>query len=88
MSEQAGFGIDIQSCSGDADTCPVVQRIFDQDEFCVVMSDIELSAMAMHNLLGDFVTACAQGTCPGQNIEQTRQALRSLVEQPQKDEDR
>ena len=87
MSERTGFGIDIQSCSGDANTCPVVQRIFDQDEFCAVMSDIEPSAKAMRDMLGDFVTACVRGTCPGQNIEQTRQALRSLVEQHREDED-
>lgn len=74
------IGIDIGSCNQDPETCPALKQVFEQDAFYETVSGIDPNAEEIRAMLGDFATACAKGTCPGRNIELTREVLRRHIE--------
>lgn len=71
--------LDIGKCSGSAETCPAVQQAFEADEFYSTVDGLEPNVAQTRQIFGDFVVACAKGTCPGQNLELTKQVLRSML---------
>ncbi len=67
--------LNLDSCTKDANTCPVVVKLFEVDAFEVVIQPLDPEAAARRDMLGDFVTACARGTCPGQDPELARRLI-------------
>ncbi len=74
------LGLDIGKCNGQPDTCVAVQQAMEADKFYEAVCDIETNAADIREMLGDFVTACANGTCPGRNLELTKHLLRDFID--------
>lgn len=68
--------IDVSKCTMEANTCPAVQQAIELDGFAGVVADIDPTSERTRRVLGDFVTACVNGTCPGQMPELTEYLLR------------
>lgn len=68
--------IDVSKCTKNAETCPAVLQAIELDVFAKVVADIDPSSARTRRILGDFVTACVNGTCPGQEPELTEYLLR------------
>lgn len=74
------IGLDIGKCTGQPDTCPAVRQAMEADNFYYTIESLDPAGGEVRAMLGDFVTACAKGTCPGRNLELTQQVLRRLIE--------
>lgn len=75
------LSLDIGGCSQNPETCTAVQQALDADTFYETIGDMDPHTTEVRAMLGDFVTACANGNCPGRNLELTRAVLRSMREQ-------
>ncbi len=73
--------IDVSKCTQNAETCPAVMQAFELDNFAKVVADIDPSSVRTRRVLGDFVTACANGTCPGHDPGLTEYLLRKYRSQ-------
>lgn len=67
--------LDIGRCTKDPETCPVIMQLFELDEFENVIQQLDSSSAERRKILGDFVTSCVNGNCPGQDPELTIQIL-------------
>jgi hypothetical protein len=65
----------IDECTKNVETCPVVKQIFDIDAFESLIESIDGNAKMRRKILGDFVTACVNANCPGQEPELTKQII-------------
>ena len=68
--------IDVSKCTNNANTCPAVQQALELDGFAGVVADIYPNSERTRRVLGNFVTARVNGTCPGQMPELTEYLLR------------
>lgn len=67
--------INLNDCSKDAETCLIDSSLFEADRFEEQIVFIDTNADKRRQMLGDFVTACVNGNCPGQNPELARQIM-------------
>lgn len=74
------FDVNFGSCNQDPETCPAVKQVFDHDTFCELMAPFDPSAEEMRRILGNVVTMCVKGNCPGQNPELAQQVLRNVLD--------
>lgn len=58
-----------RKCTKDPETCPVVDDIIEFDTFEEQIQEMDPDSKARRIGLGNFVTACAIGSCPGQNYD-------------------
>ncbi|MDZ7785573.1 MAG: hypothetical protein U5L95_00425 [Candidatus Saccharibacteria bacterium] len=62
-------------CSNEVETCPVVCKMFEDDEFFAIAEYEDMSirkrlaASKIREALGNLVEACTNGNCPGQAPE-------------------
>lgn len=57
--------LNIEQCTRDAETCPVVVSLMEQDAFDFVVTEIDPDAAARRELVGNLFTACVNGNCFG-----------------------
>ncbi len=68
--------IQISDCTRDIATCPVFKYVNERNSFEVIVSSIDAGTAHRVEVFGKFITACANGDCPGQDPELTRQIIR------------
>lgn len=74
------IGIHLSKCNQDPETCPTLAQMFEDDAYCEQMSELDPTLIEVRAMLGNLANTCTSGTCPGQNIETTREVLRSLID--------
>ncbi len=67
--------IKLFNCTKNPDTCPIVVQMFELDAFEEQISDLDNDAASRRKIFGDFVTACVNGNCPGQDPRLAMQIL-------------
>lgn len=67
--------IDLNECSKQAENCPIVEILFEQDSFEEQISELDEGSRERRELLGNFVTACVNGNCPGQDPDLARHII-------------
>lgn len=77
------YELNLRGCNRDPETCPVIQRLFELDGFLEVITSLvpeggkeESNHKASRHMLGDFLTACVKGNCPGQNPDLAAEIIR------------
>jgi hypothetical protein len=66
------FEIDLRNCTGNAETCGVVAQAFELDEVLAGVEDVDPTSKIERDILGNLVTACVNGNCPGMDLEFAR----------------
>ncbi len=80
------IGLDIGGCTRDPETCPAVEGALQADDFYEVVDGVCGSTQHIRDTLGEFVSTCVIGSCPGRNIETTKHVLRAFLDANMDDE--
>ena len=70
------LSVNINHCTQDQETCPVVEKLFEYDAFEAIVEPLEPNATRRREIFGSFVTACVNGNCPGRDPLLANQLLR------------